>query len=73
MNKYSYNELFNLIRIQQEEENKGKEPKQEFGGDFIRFLNNPTRSNFNNTITNLTSSKKEEIPDDISKYTYRSS
>ena len=74
MNKYSYNQLFNLIRIQQEIENKGKEPEQEFLGDAIRLLNNPTKSNLNNTIDNYNSSKKKgEEPDDISKYTFRSS
>jgi hypothetical protein len=75
MNKYTYNQLFNLIRIQQEKENQGKEPVQEydFGGNVLRTLNNPTRSNITNTITSSFSPKIKEIPEDRSNYTYRSS
>jgi hypothetical protein len=73
MNKYTYNQLFNLIRLQQEKENQGKEPEQEFGGDLFRTLMNPTKSNIKNTYINLTSTKKEEIPENRSNYTYRSS
>ena len=73
---YTYNELFNLIRIQQEKEKKDKvKPPTQMESLFsegLRALNNPTSQNFKRTMGVLVN-KEEEIPDNRLNYTYRAS
>lgn len=72
---YSYNELFELIKIQQEKEKENemkKKPSQmdELISEGLRALNNPTSQNFKRTIGILTKTNIETNPDNRLNYIY---
>lgn len=71
---YTYNELFELIKNQQEKEDREKKKKlsqsEIFINESIRTINNPTSQNIKNTFNILLNTKKEEKPDDRTKYVY---
>ena len=78
LNKYSYYELFILIKTQTDKENERKKKKPEKKIDDLlnqglRMLYNPTLDNLDNTFKTIIPPKEEEKPDDRSKYIYRSS
>jgi hypothetical protein len=74
MEIYSYNELFNLIKEQMEQDKtKKKAPSymENLLSSGLRTVNNPTLQNLNNTGNIFLNSNKREIkPDDRSKYIY---
>lgn len=68
---YTYNELFELIKTQQEKEKKGKSSQSEILiNESIRTINNPTSQNIKNIFNILLNTKKEEKSDDRTKYVY---
>jgi hypothetical protein len=78
MEIYSYEELFEIIKIQMEKENKNKKEDEssqleKLSSSGLRLINNPTLQNLNN-ITNilLNTNKETKIPEDTSKYIYKS-
>jgi hypothetical protein len=76
---YSYQELFELIRIQQEKENNEKkninQPSQmeKLFSEGLRAFNNPTSQNFKRTFNTLVNTEKKEVKpqDDRLNYVYR--
>lgn len=78
VSKYSYEELFELIRIQQENEKKNtNQPSQmeKLFSNGLRALNNPTTQNFKRTFNTLVNTDKKEVKpqDDRLNYVYRAS
>ena len=78
VSKYSYEELFELIRIQQENEKKNtNQPSQmeKIFSNGLRALNNPTTQNFKRTFNTLVNTDKKEVKpqDDRLNYVYRAS
>lgn len=71
---YTYNELFELIKTQQEKEEKEKKGKSSQSeiliNESIRTINNPTSQNIKNIFNILLNTKKEEKTDDRTKYVY---
>ena len=73
---YSYNELFELIKTQQEKEEREKKKKEKlsktaiFLNESLRAINNPTTQNLQNTFNILLNTKEEEKADDRTKYVY---
>lgn len=75
---YSYEELFELIRIQKEKEKKDiKEPTQmeKIISEGLRTLNNPTSQNFRRTMGVIVNTDKNEDKqsDNRLNYIYRAS
>jgi len=74
---YSYEELFELIKIQADKEKKDVKPPskmQNFLSEAVRTINNPTSQNLNRTIGIITTQeKKEDNPDNRLNYIYRAS
>jgi hypothetical protein len=77
MNKiYSYQELFELIRLQQEKEKDSKSVKptrmENVISEALRALNNPTTQNLNRTINIALNQEKPVIePDNRLNYIYK--
>jgi hypothetical protein len=77
MNKiYSYQELFELIRVQQKKEKDSKSVKptrmENVISEALRALNNPTTQNLNRTINVALNQEKPVIePDNRLNYIYK--
>jgi len=75
MNKiYSYQELFELIRVQQEKDIKSVKPTrmENVISEALRALNNPTTQNLNRTINVALNKEKPVIePDNRLNYIYK--
>jgi len=77
--KYSYNQLYELIRQQTEKENKEKKKKdpsygEEVGENLFRFFSGPTSQNLDSLLSTAIQgqTKKGEL-EDRSKYIHISS
>lgn len=79
IDKYSYNELFQLIKMQTDKEKALKKKKtgnmmDDIINQGLRMINNPTLQNFNKVAKTIVSQGQEtkKIEDDRTKYIYRS-